>query len=1184
MTSISSDPPPNELIKRFALIYIPVFFLLSVVLFAVVQFDRTLREKNVEVREASRIQVAKGGVESDLASAEADLRIIANMPLLQEFLDTGDNRLKRMIEREFLVFAKETGDYDQIRYLDTSGKEVIRINYNNGKPYVVPFNKLQNKFGRYYFTDAFKIDRGEIFVSPLDLNVENNKVEIPYKPMIRYGTPVFDSTGEKKGVVLLNYFGNELLQRFRMAMQSEGMHKAMLLNRNGYWLSSPDSKEEWGFMLGASDHTFGNEYPSVWKIISTTQAGSVLTSKGLFVYDTVHSKINRHQAAVRITASGSHGLEDEDAPDYRWKIVSFTSDKALFGSAFYTQDLGKALLVFVYILFALISLYVARITLSRRQAREEVHLLNIELERQVIEHAQGEENLSVTLNSIGDAVMSTDAQGRITRLNPVAEQLTGWTSADAMQKPITDIFRLVNQTTHQHVDGPVETMLKKGKRCGLTADSVLISRDGREVPIADSCAPIRNSEGEIIGAVLVFRDVSEEQAAKQALVDSASRIKAILNTVADGIISLNEEGFIETVNPATEALFGYSSKEILGRNIKVLLPEAYHGRYDRYLANFSSKGINQNPGVGLDIEGRRKNGSNFPMFFAIGKMMQGGHCHFTGIVRDISERKNAEQNLIDAKEQAELANRTKDSFLATMSHEIRTPLTGMLGMLEVLSMTALTREQNETLQAAWTSGRSLLRIVSDILDWSKIEDGKLEIVSVSTSIFNLLQEVVNTYSRSASAKGLILFHHVDDRLSQAHIVDVLRLSQVLNNFVSNAIKFTSQGEVEVRADLIARHESGEEIRFSVRDTGIGISPEAQKQLFQRYRQGSSDTARLYGGTGLGLAICRCLADLMDGHVDLESTPGVGSTFSFTLTLPISAEQSAETPHLHPEVVEQRAVTPLFDSADEEQIPLVLGVDDHPINRAVLERQLKLLGLRVELAENGKDALNQWKSKHFDLIVSDCHMPEMDGYAFSREVRRIEAEEGLTRIPILAWTANALPEELEKCQVAGMDELVVKPTDIRQLKKVLSKWFADRTVRLDTPSDSKPSHDEAVVTSVQNVSTMIDDTNIIDYTELEKIVPDRSEHPQVLQDFLTHIRADYLKLDEVLKQGDQQSVERAAHRMKGSSRMVGASALADACAEIEQSARAGDISGARNVQPALQASIEQLERFLAGGRS
>lgn len=1086
-----------------------------------------------------------------------------------------------MLEKEFLVLSKETGRYDQIRYLDANGQEVIRVNYNNGKPEIVPLDKLQNKSDRYYFTDSIQMDRGEVFVSPLDLNVENHKVELPYKPMIRYGTPVFDRAGQKKGVVILNYFGEYLLQQFRLAMEDGESHRAMLLNRNGYWLSGPNAIDEWGFMLGRNDRTFGHEYPSVWQIISTSQQGSVLTSKGLFVYATVHRRVDAHSAAMATTPSDSHGSDGAGPQDYRWKIVSFTPDQVLFGSAFYSQTLGKALLVFIYFLLALISFYVARINLSRKRAREEVHELNTELEKRVIEHARGEENLSVTLNSIGDAVMSTDAQGRITRLNPVAEQLTGWKLTEALHQPISDVFQLVDQKTHQSVGGPVASTLESGVTCGLATDVVLISRDGSEYPIADSCAPIRDRDGELIGAVLVFRDVSEEQAAKQALIDSALRIQTILNTVADGIITIDESGTVETVNPATEVLFGYSADEIVGRNIRVLILEAYHSRYDSYLSHYLPNDRTRSIGTGLDIEGRRKDGSTFPMFFAIGKMMQGGQCHFTGIVRDISERKIAEKRLIDAKEMAELANRTKDSFLATMSHEIRTPLTGMLGMLEVLSLTRLSPDQNETLKAAWSSGRSLLRIVSDILDWSKIEEGKLELVPASTSIFNLLQEVVNTYSRVASAKGLILFQHVDVRISPAHIVDAVRLSQVLNNFVSNAIKFTARGEVEVRADLLWRHESGEEIRFSVRDTGIGISPDAQKHLFQRYRQGSADTARLYGGTGLGLAICRRLADLMDGHIDLDSRPDLGSTFSVTLTLPISAEPGEETPNLHSEAVEQRVVTPLFECANETDAPIVLGADDHPINRAVLERQLKLLGLRVELAENGQEALKLWRSKHFDLIVTDCHMPEMDGYAFSREVRRIEAEEGLSRIPVLAWTANALPEELGHCQAAGMDELLVKPTDISQLKKVLSKWLsAPDTATKDL--DNGLSQGGEQVTHEHKVSDQVVDTEVIDYSALSQIVPDREEHGQVLSDFQSHIRTDYFKLVEMLEQGDQVNVERTAHRMKGASRMVGARVLADTCAVIEQSARAGDMAGARKAHSSLEESIEQLEKHLAEG--
>ncbi|MDE2623498.1 MAG: hybrid sensor histidine kinase/response regulator, partial [Betaproteobacteria bacterium] len=255
-----------------------------------------------------------------------------------------------------------------------------------------------------------------------------------------------------------------------------------------------------------------------------------------------------------------------------------------------------------------------------------------------------------------------------------------------------------------------------------------------------------------------------------------------------------------------------------------------------------------------------------------------------------------------------------------MSHEIRTPLTGMLGMLELLSLTFLDNEQRDTLDAAWDSGRGLLRIVSDILDWSKIEEGKLEISPRPTSIEQLLKDVVNAYSRTASAKALLLWQHADSRLASAYMIDPLRLSQVLNNFVSNAIKFTKVGEIEVRAELLEHLDSADRVCFSVRDTGEGIAGEVQEQLFQRYRQGSSDTARIYGGTGLGLSICKRLADLMDGRVALKSEPGQGSVFSITLILPVSGLPGEPVNGRYPEV-RQREVQPLF--TDDADSPLVL---------------------------------------------------------------------------------------------------------------------------------------------------------------------------------------------------------------------------------------------------------------------
>ncbi len=261
---------------------------------------------------------------------------------------------------------------------------------------------------------------------------------------------------------------------------------------------------------------------------------------------------------------------------------------------------------------------------------------------------------------------------------------------------------------------------------------------------------------------------------------------------------------------------------------------------------------------------------------------------FLSIRADITERKRVELALIDARDAADMANLAKDSFLATMSHEIRTPLGGLIGMLELLGFTPLRDDQRETVQYAMDSGQSLLRIVNDVLDWSKIEAGKLELSPQPASITHLVSGVLRNYAGVASAKSLMLEQHVDARLSPAHIVDPLRLSQVLNNFASNALKFTAKGRIKVRAELLARENNTERVRFSVVDTGIGITEEAQQFLFQNYRQGNVDTARMYGGTGLGLSICRRLAAMMDGEIDLVSAPDQGSTFSITLNLTVAA--------------------------------------------------------------------------------------------------------------------------------------------------------------------------------------------------------------------------------------------------------------------------------------------------------
>lgn len=622
------------------------------------------------------------------------------------------------------------------------------------------------------------------------------------------------------------------------------------------------------------------------------------------------------------------------------------------------------------------------------------------------------------------------------------------------------------------------------------------------------------------------------------------RVSSIVKHLQDGLASIDARGVLLSFNPAAERIFGYQADEVIGRNVNMLMPEPYRSEHDGYLKNYLDTGTKKIIGIEREVVGKRKDGSTFPLALAISEIQDGKEHQFIGTMRDITERQQHEQQLVAAKETAEQANQAKDSFLTTMSHEVRTPLTGMLGMLEVLSLTSLDRDQHKTLHTAWDSARSLLRIVNDILDWSKIQEGKLALSPQSTSIPQLLQEVVNTYSHVASAKNLVLWQHSDSRLSEAYIVDPLRLSQVLNNFVSNAIKFTPRGEIEIRAEYLESLESGERIRFSVKDTGVGIPVEIQESVFKRYQQASADTARQYGGTGLGLAICLRLAQLLDGQIELSSELGKGSTFSITVILPISAAPGVMIPTLFP-MVEQRKVEPLFEGMAP---PLVLAVDDHPTNRDLLARQIELLGLRAETADDGNVALSKWREGRFALVITDCHMPEMDGYALTRAIRQIEKEKNLVHTPIIAWTANALPGEVEHCHAAGMDELLVKPTDLTLLKKTLANWLS----LSDTDTRSKSL-----------LPADADDGNSagpVDYAILSQVVPDGQEQIKVLHDFGSHIQADMAKLTGMLANSDLVNAARSAHRMKGSCSMVGAIRMADICAAIEQAAQNGNMDG------------------------
>jgi two-component system, sensor histidine kinase and response regulator len=644
---------------------------------------------------------------------------------------------------------------------------------------------------------------------------------------------------------------------------------------------------------------------------------------------------------------------------------------------------------------------------------------------------------ALILESVAEGIYGLDCDGITTFVNSAAAKMLGYDPGELIGMPMhaTVHHTKIDGIFYPREDCPMYAAIRDNTVQHVN-NEVLWRKDGSSFYVEYSSTPMQNDVGETIGVVVTFRDVTERKRVEAALLDAMTLTQGIVDTAADGIITIDEQGLIESFNKAASKTFGYEEAEVLGKNISMLMPSPYHERHDGYLAHYRQTGEKKIIGIGREVVGKRKDGSEFTLELSVSEVEMGSRRVFTGIVRDVTERKEGERQLglmykrveknnkelREARDEALQAVKMKGEFLAMMSHEIRTPMNGVLGMTGLLLETELTKDQRECAETVKHSADALLTIINDILDFSKIESGKLDIEVIDFDLRIAIEDVLDLVGGKAQEKGLELVGLIYASVPTAVRGDPGRVRQILLNLVGNAIKFTEQGEVVVQVVPEIETPESVTIRIDVTDTGIGLNAEARERLFKPFSQADSSTTRKFGGTGLGLAICKQLTELMHGHIGIESAPGHGSRFWFTIQLEKQANQKNNE----------------IDPSANLKGLRVCVVDDNDTNRLLMHHYAQAWGMTCLSAETGPkalallaDAVNQ--GEPCDLLILDYQMPVMTGLELAKKVK---ADPVLKDIKIVLATSLGRRGDAAAAKEAGIAAYLTKPLHHNQLRDCL----------------------------------------------------------------------------------------------------------------------------------------------------
>ena len=818
--------------------------------------ERTRRDTN----EMLNVELGRRALVADIASVTTDLMFLSRLLESLSFdADVAEGR-RRYLAEVFVTFAREKGLYDQIRFLDVQGQEVVRVNHAGGNPELVETGGLQNKASRYYVEQAMRLDRGQVYLSPLDLNVEGGVVEQPRKPVLRFATPVFDAQGRRQGLVVLNYLGERLLDRFRQAAANIADH-VQLLNGDGYWLSSPRPQESWGFMFGRED-TFARRFPAAWRRIAGESEGQFVATGGMFSF-----------ATVRPATHAASALATGRAPAVRgdvWKVVSHVRlDAASLGlGVFVARHAG--LYLGVLFLLAVLAYLLSQANYQRRSA---------EAQRSY------EQRFRQTLEDIDLVALMVDVHGRLTFCNRFLLEVTGWRREEVIGSDWVD--RFVPDEQRDSVHAVIERLERYGE-VPREFEGEVCTRSGERRLIAWNNTLARDAQGQVIGLTAIGEDITERRQAE----DEVRKLSQAVEQSPAIVQITDRAGLIEYVNPKFTDVTGYRFDEVRGRNPSLLKSgEMPAGEYRRLWQALSEGGEWRG-----EFHNRRKDGSLYWESAAISALRDsdGEITHFLAVKEDITERKRLQREVeTRSQELARAQALAAMGQMATMlAHDLRNPLSSVKMAVQILGKQAEGREAQETVLIGQEQVRYMEDIITAMLTYSSPGEMKmtwLEADKLITGVIGTVRRRIAEYEVHVSTNcppGLPTFPG-----------DASKLRQLLSNLLVNALQAASarpvgQREVQISAERVI-DARGQQVRFRICDNGDGIDPKLRDRLFEPFF-----TTRTKG-TGLGLAIVRQIAELHDATLEMQPNHPTGTCATLMLPSTPAGSQVADEPDPQP---------------------------------------------------------------------------------------------------------------------------------------------------------------------------------------------------------------------------------------------------------------------------------------------